>query len=60
MTKTQQNRLQKILLVDDDQHMLESLASWLRTQGFDTTMAYDQATAESELANSDFDLAFVD
>ena len=58
--KQQQSRTQRILLVDDDQHLLQSLAGWLQDQGFDAGMANDTASAERELANKDYDLAFVD
>jgi len=60
MSKKQQSRNQRILLVDDDQHLLESLAGWLQDQGFDAGMANDRASAEKELANKEYDLAFVD
>jgi DNA-binding NtrC family response regulator len=58
--KQQQSRTQRILLVDDDQHLLQSLAGWLQDQGFDAGMANDGASARRELANKDYDLAFVD
>ena len=60
MSKKQQSRSQRILLVDDDQHLLQSLAGWLQDQGFDAAMAKDQASAEKELASKEYDLAFVD
>ena len=60
MTNSPSNPPHRILLVDDDQHLLESLGSWLKTQGFEVQLAADKATAESALASKTFDLAFVD
>ena len=60
MSKKQSKRPQTILLVDDDQHLLQSLAGWLEDQGFETATASDQASAEQALLNKEFDLAFVD
>lgn len=60
MSKKQQTRSQRILLVDDDQHLLQSLAGWLQDQGFDTGMAHDRTSAEKALVNKEYDLAFVD
>ncbi len=53
-------RSHRILLVDDDQHLLQSLGRWLGDQGFDVQLAADIASAESALAARTFDLAFVD
>jgi len=50
----------RILLVDDDQHLLQSLGSWLQAQGFEVQLAADKASAEGALAAKTFDLAFVD
>ena len=60
MSKKQQSRSHRILLIDDDQHLLQSLAGWLQDQGFDAGMANDTASAKRELANKEYDLAFVD
>lgn len=54
------NRSQRILLVDDDQHLLHSLGQWLGDEGFDTMLAHDTASAHKALANREFDLAFID
>ena len=50
----------KLLLVDDDFHVLESMADWLRSQGYelDTAQSCDEAVAACE-ANT-YDLAMVD
>ncbi len=47
-------------MVDDDQHLLQSLAGWLQDQGFDAGMAHDRTSAERALAEKEYDLAFVD
>ena len=60
MTNSPSNPPHRILLVDDDQHLLQSLGSWLKDQGFDIQLAADKASAESALAAKTFDLAFVD
>jgi DNA-binding NtrC family response regulator len=60
MSKKPHTSSPKILLVDDDQHLLQSLAGWLIDQGFDAAMANDRESAEQELAKKDFDLAFID
>lgn len=60
MSRKTQTPSHKILLVDDDQHLLQSLAGWLADQGYDLATAHDCASAEKELANKDFDLAFID
>ena len=66
-TKTQrvkdesgQTTVAKILLVDDDQHLLQSMSEWLRSSGFPTTTAHDVASAEARLSEQTFDLALVD
>lgn len=50
----------KLLLVDDDYQVLESMADWLREQGFelDTARTVAEATAACEQAS--YDLALVD
>jgi DNA-binding NtrC family response regulator len=49
-----------ILLVDDDQHLLQSMGAWLQDQGFKTCLAANVKTAEKHLANHPIDLALVD
>ena len=49
-----------ILLVDDDQHLLQSMGMWLQEEGFKTFLAANQQTAEKHLANQPIDLALVD
>jgi DNA-binding NtrC family response regulator len=50
----------KLLLVDDDRHLLQSTAQWLRQQGYAVTEAPSVASAVAELQSHDFDLALVD
>jgi DNA-binding NtrC family response regulator len=49
-----------LLLVDDDRHVLESMAVWLREQGYRVDVAADRAAALAALARKTFDLALVD
>jgi DNA-binding NtrC family response regulator len=49
-----------ILIVDDDQHLLQSMGSWLADQGFRTYLAANCRTAEKHLANQTIDLALID
>jgi DNA-binding NtrC family response regulator len=49
-----------VLLVDDDQHLLQSMGAWLQDEGFKTFLAANQQTAEKHLTNQPIDLALVD
>jgi DNA-binding NtrC family response regulator len=49
-----------LLLVDDDRHVLGSMADWLREQGYRVDVATDCATAIAALGRKQFDLALVD
>ncbi len=49
-----------LLLVDDDRHVLGSMADWLREQGYRVDVATDCATAIAALGRKPFDLALVD
>jgi DNA-binding NtrC family response regulator len=49
-----------LLLVDDDRHLLESMAEWLREQGYRVEAAADRAGAIAALGRKSFDLALVD
>lgn len=49
----------RILLIEDDRKLSDSIADELRVQFF-VNCAYDGKTAEVELANHDFDLMIVD
>jgi DNA-binding NtrC family response regulator len=50
----------RLLLVDDDQHLLQSMGQWLDSQGFAIQMASNIAEAKDRLANSAFDVALID
>jgi DNA-binding NtrC family response regulator len=50
----------RILLVDDDQHLLQSMGAWLDEQGFHTMQATNCEAAEKHLASNPVDLALVD
>lgn len=49
-----------LLLVDDDHHVLGSMADWLRSQGYDVETAASQHAAFEVLKKHKFDLALVD
>lgn len=49
-----------LLLVDDDRHLLDSMARWLREQGFQVDAADSLAQAEQCLAQRAFDLVITD
>jgi DNA-binding NtrC family response regulator len=49
-----------LLLVDDDRHVLGSMADWLREQGFAVETAASYATAVAALEKKAYDLALVD
>ena len=49
-----------ILLVDDDQHLLQSMGAWLSDQGYEVQLSQDVASAKGLLDDHHFDLALVD
>jgi DNA-binding NtrC family response regulator len=49
-----------LLLVDDDRHLLDSMASWLRDQGYQTTTAAGVKDAIGALNENSHDLALID
>ncbi len=49
-----------LLLVDDDRHVLESMAGWLREQGYKVETAADRATAIATIDRKPFDLVLAD
>ncbi len=57
---TEKEENPRILLVDDDQHLLHSMGEWLQSCGFPTTIAQDITSAQAALADQTFDLALVD
>jgi DNA-binding NtrC family response regulator len=50
----------RLLLVDDDIHLLDSMASWLREQGYFCLTARSCALAIEQLRKEHFDLVIVD
>ncbi len=50
----------RLLLVDDDQHLLQSMGSWLSTQGFDVQLASDISSAKERLSDLSFEVALLD
>ena len=56
----QNEKSPKILLVDDDQLLLQSMGEWLNESGFPTTIANNIASAQEALSNTTFDLALID
>lgn len=49
-----------ILLVDDDQQLVESMAEWLGSIGFETAVAATKAEAEKKVRNQAFDIVITD
>ncbi len=49
-----------LLLVDDDRHVLRSMASWLRELGYEVSEATSVATARANLESRTFDLVLAD
>lgn len=49
-----------LLLVDDDRYLLDSMASWLRDQGYSVSTASSLRDAKSALDEQSYDLALVD
>ena len=50
----------KILLVDDDKHLLESTGAWLADQGFQVSLAVNGESARQHLNETTFDMALFD
>ena len=49
-----------LLLVDDDRHVLESMADWLRDQGYQLDVAGDYNAAVAAIDRKSYDLVLVD
>ena len=49
-----------LLLVDDDRHLLASMADWLRDQGYDTDTASNLAEGRTAVDRKPYDLVLVD
>ena len=50
----------RLLLVDDDQHLLQSMGQWLDAQGFEIQMATNITEAKNCLSSASFDVALID
>jgi DNA-binding NtrC family response regulator len=62
-TPTRRSSIEKepqILIVDDDQHLLQSMGMWLQELGFKTFLAANQQIAEKHLAKQQIDLTLID
>ncbi len=53
-------RTQRLLIVDDDRWLLESMSDWLGTQGFAVTGATNIGQAKQHLKSTQFDVALFD
>jgi len=60
MMKRKDNRPKRLLLVDDDRSLLESMGSWLGSIGYDVTLADSVAAAKRTCEQRNIDLAMVD
>lgn len=60
MNNSKQNQQIKLLLVDDDQNLAQSMGQWLASQGFEVHLATSQKQALVCLKREQFDLALVD
>jgi DNA-binding NtrC family response regulator len=58
--KTSTPRNSQILLVDDDQHLLESMGAWLVDQGYQVSLAANSEAARKILSEKTIDLALFD
>ncbi|MEX0611099.1 MAG: sigma-54 dependent transcriptional regulator [Pirellulales bacterium] len=50
----------RLLLVDDDRHVLESMADWLRSQGYDLETSTGYVEALEQMRRNTFDLVLAD
>lgn len=50
----------KLLLVDDDRHLVEMLSGWLKTLGYEVRRAYSGQQAKSEWMEQRPDLVILD
>ena len=60
MSNPSPNTAARLLLVDDDRHLLESMGSWLESLGYEVALADSCATAGQRIEAERFDLALVD
>ncbi len=50
----------KLLLVDDDRHILDSMGSWLQSQGYELDRAATQEEAVGRITQNQYDLVLAD
>jgi DNA-binding NtrC family response regulator len=50
----------RLLIVDDDQHLLQSMGQWLDSQGFFVQVASNVSEAKTRLESDSFDVALID
>ncbi len=50
----------KLLLVDDDRHLLESMSAWLASKGYEVSAVSSCTAARNALDGNPFDVAVVD
>ena len=60
MNSGPKNENPKLLLVDDDQHLLQSMGEWLNSVGYPTFIAGNTEQAKQHLSQQTFDLALID
>ena len=60
MKRPEMQKDAKILLVDDDQQLLQSMGSWLTELGFQTFLAHNFESAGKILSNETIHVALVD
>ncbi len=60
MNNSKSNKLNKLLLVDDDQNLGQSMGQWLASQGYEVHLANNVQQAKLCLAKETFDLGLVD
>ena len=60
MSRNNEILIPELLLVDDDRHLLDSMGTWLATQGFQVHLAASCQQAFELLRQQTFDLALVD
>ena len=60
MNAINQSQRRSILLADDDQRLLESMADWMRSLGYEVTEATTVDQAKTEFRAREFDLVITD
>ncbi|HMP78912.1 MAG TPA: sigma-54 dependent transcriptional regulator [Pirellulaceae bacterium] len=60
MKRSKIETMPKLIIVDDDRHLLQSMGQWLENQGFQVILAPDRASAELAFREDTIDLALID